>query len=208
MKAPFLAGLVCVLSLGSSLPLPAQTLPSDPGAAQDAEADRKKLLKAADQIDLLQQSVDNQTQQLASLRTQLDQARADLDAQKAQLAALKADNDSLRDSLKQLDAAREGERKALIEQVSKIVADAGKRASAPAPAPAETPKPAPSDGGAAAPDQKGYDYVVVKGDTLSAISAAYAAQGVKVTIDDLRKANNLSKTDTIHVGQKLFIPKK
>lgn len=202
MKPVLPLALACVLVAGA---MPAQPLPAqDPGAAQDAEADRKKLLKAADQIDLLQQGVDSQAQQITGLRAQVDQARTELDAQKAQLAALRADNDSLRAALKQLDDARAEERKVLLDQVARIVADSGKHAPAPAPAPSEPPKPAPGDGA----DQKGYDYVVVKGDTLSAIATAYSAQGVKVTIDDLRKANGLSKADTIHVGQKLFVPKK
>ncbi len=210
MKPFLLAGLTFATAF-STLALP--PLPSwgqtDPGTVQEEEAAKKKLLPASDQIDLLQQNVDSQTQQIAALRAQLDQARADLDAQKAATSALQSDNAALHAALEKMETARAEERKVLIDQVAKMVADAGKHAP-PAEAP-EAPKPSvPADANAGGDqkDQKGYDYVVVKGDTLSAIAAAYAAQGVKVTIDDLRKANNLSKTDTIHVGQKLFVPKK
>lgn len=54
------------------------------------------------------------------------------------------------------------------------------------------------------PTKKGnyYIYTVQPGATLGAIAKAY-----KVTVSDIKKANNL-KSDIIRVGQKLYIPKK
>jgi len=54
------------------------------------------------------------------------------------------------------------------------------------------------------PDLKSdfYIYIVQSGTNLHSISKAY-----KVSIDDIKKANNL-KNDTIYTGQKLHIPKK
>jgi len=46
----------------------------------------------------------------------------------------------------------------------------------------------------------GREHVVEKGHTLSAIAVAYGT-----TVDAIKKANNL-KSDSIYVGQKLFIP--
>ncbi len=46
------------------------------------------------------------------------------------------------------------------------------------------------------------EYTVVRGDTLSAIAAAFG-----VEVEDIKKANNL-KSDLIREGQKLVIPKK
>jgi LysM repeat protein len=178
----------------------------DPGATQDAEAARLKLLRAADQIEVMQAASDGNTAQIATLKAEIEQQRMELDATKAQLATLKADNASLREALEKLDAARATERKALLDEVAKIVADAGKGRPTPR---AETHEKAEAPAAPAKADaaQKGYEYVVAKGDTLSSISAAYQAQGVHATVADIRKANTLSNGQTLHVGQKLFIPK-
>ena len=69
-------------------------------------------------------------------------------------------------------------------------------AIAPAPAPAPTPvAPAP------APVTASKTYAVKKGDTLYKI-----AKAEKTTIEQLAKANNLTKVSMLKVGQKLTIP--
>ncbi len=54
--------------------------------------------------------------------------------------------------------------------------------------------------------QKGYEYKVQAGDTIAAIAKAYRAQGVKVTTDDILKANPKVDPTKLYVGQKIFIP--
>jgi len=54
--------------------------------------------------------------------------------------------------------------------------------------------------------QNGYDYAVHKGDTLSAIAKAYREQGIKVTTDQILKANPGLDAKNMKVGQKIFIP--
>ncbi len=54
--------------------------------------------------------------------------------------------------------------------------------------------------------QNGYDYAVHKGDTLSAIAKAYREQGIKVTTDQILKANPGLDPKNMKVGQKIFIP--
>lgn len=49
--------------------------------------------------------------------------------------------------------------------------------------------------------EKGREHVVLQGETLSAIAAAY---GVKVSA--IVEANNLENADSVRSGQKLFIP--
>ena len=41
---------------------------------------------------------------------------------------------------------------------------------------------------------------------LWAIANAFQQQGVKVSVEDIRKANNLDANAVLKVGQKLFIP--
>jgi LysM repeat protein len=71
---------------------------------------------------------------------------------------------------------------------------AGNEATAPAPAPVATAQPAPASTAAQA-------YVVKKGDSLWKI-----AKVENVTVGELSRANNMSKTSVLKVGQKLTVP--
>ena len=55
-------------------------------------------------------------------------------------------------------------------------------------------------------DEKGYEYVIKSGDTLSKIVDMYKEQNVKVTADQIRKANPGLVPEKMKVGQKIFIP--
>jgi LysM repeat protein len=91
-----------------------------------------------------------------------------------------------------LDAARDSDRKAMIDQLSKKIADLmnGRAGSA-------------AGGGAASATktQTGYEHIVKQGETLSEIAAAY-----KTSVGAILKANGLKSASSIKVGQKLFIP--
>ena len=54
--------------------------------------------------------------------------------------------------------------------------------------------------------QKGYDYTIQRGDTLLAIAKAYREQGIKVTTDQILKANPGLDPKSLIVGKKIFIP--
>lgn len=205
------------------LPLCAQT---DPGTAQDEEAARQKLLKAADQLDLLQTNseatraeVDGFKQQLAQLQQQnatLQQQNTDL---QQQITALK-------DAFTKSEEARVKERQILLDEVAKMVAAGSakpkKKPAASASTSSSTPAPPPDTNVPAKPEvtattdtsdqtappvQKGYYHIVGEGETLTMIANAYRAQGVRVSVADIQKANNLTDTSILQVGQKLFIPK-
>ena len=53
---------------------------------------------------------------------------------------------------------------------------------------------------------KGFEYVIQKGDTLSVIVQAYKEKNIKVSTDDILKANPGLKPEKLKVGQKIFIP--
>ena len=83
--------------------------------------------------------------------------------------------------------AREAQMKAILSKLDKLAATPTPAATVP------TPVSTADD----------YDiYEVQKGATLSVIAKAYG-----VTIQDIRKANNL-KSDVLQIGQKLKIPRK
>ena len=100
------------LALLSSLS--AQT--GNPAVAEDAEMERRKILKAADQVDRVDQQVD----QIQSRVTALEQLLADLRQQ----------SQSLKESLANAAAKSSQERTALLEEVSKMLAERKEREKA------------------------------------------------------------------------------
>ena len=95
--------------------------------------------------------------------------------------------DTLDRQVQALGAARESDRKQIVSDLShKVAAIVG----------------SPSGGHSGSGSETGYEHVVEAGQTLSAIAAAY-----KVSVSSIRKANNL-KSDSVRVGQKLFIPQR
>jgi LysM repeat protein len=176
-----LAGLLGMVTLAAvTVAVHAQAY--DPAAAEDAAIERRKILRAADQLDLL-------STQGASLAQQLQELRAEVEK-------LRADNQNLQQQLTALEKTRAAEKQAILKEVSTIVAASPK----PAPPPS---RPAPSSPA----KEEGFEHVVETGQSLWAIAKAYQDAGVKVGVEDIRRANNL-KDNNLRAGQKLFIPKK
>jgi LysM repeat protein len=170
--------------------------------AQDA-ATEERLNKLAGQIEDLRAGQDALGKRIEALAKEMDNFRSALEKPSGNYAA--------QDDLKHLaEAVKEVDRKRL-EDYDKIRNDLlklGKTLSAPAPA---TKKPAASTTDAPAGDKpaasdKGFEYVVKKGDTLSLITKAYRDNNIKITTDQILKANPGLKPETLHPGQKIFIP--
>ena len=172
-----------LLFLISGTPLIAQ--PSNPAAAEDAEMERRKILKAADQVDRVDAQVDKIQTRVSALEKILDEVRLQ--------------SQSLKESLANTAAKASQDRTALLEEVSKLVAERKER---------EKEKPVEKALPIAKPAERdGYEHIVAKGDTLSSIAQAYSeAYKTKLTVESIRKANSLAKDASLKVGQKLIIP--
>ncbi len=159
----------------------------NPAVAEDAEMERRKILKAADQVDRVDQQVD----QIQSRVTALEQLLADLRQQ----------SQSLKESLANAAAKSSQERTALLEEVSKMLAERKEREKAKATEKAAAvTKPV---------EKEGYEHTVAKGDTLSSIAQAYNSEyQLKLTSETIRQANQLAKNAPLKVGQKLIVPSK
>lgn len=198
----------------------------DPGAQQDAEAAREKLLKAEDELENIQANSE-------ATKTSVDGMKSDVAALQADVTKLQSDNAALRQQLADMQTAFDQfkaeqikARQTLIDNVAGMIAagkgskSGNKKKDAPASeATAQTPispesasippnitatgdtPPAPVK------PQKGYYHVVASGETLTLICAAYRENGVNVTVSEIRKANGLTETSLLKTGQKLFIPK-
>lgn len=113
-----------------------------------------------------------------------------------------ASRDELRrlaEAVRELDRKREDDKRLILEEIKKL-------AQTPVVPPTREPsRPAPKDTPPAGP-AKGYTYTIKPGDTLSAIAQAYARSGVKVTVDDITKANPNLNPNRLLPGQEVFIP--
>jgi len=98
-----------------------------------------------------------------------------------------------------------------LEDYDKIHAELlklGKSLSTPAaprkPAPTNTVDAPPTDNGSS--PQKGFEYTIEPNDTLSVIVKAYREKNIKVTVDQILKANPKLDPNRLKVGTKIFIP--
>jgi len=104
----------------------------------------------------------------------------------------------LEQRLARLDAAREADRQAIVDELSRRVADLLKRATPPTPARTATTSASRRPG-----VSTGYEHVVQPNETLSAIAAAYG-----VSVKTIQEANNIPDPSKLRAGQKLFIPER
>jgi len=109
--------LIFLCALYVTIPLHAQ----DPGAQQDAEAARQKLLKASDELDNIQANSE-------ATRLSVEGMKADVTHLQADVAKLQADNASLRQQLDSVqaafdkaEAAHAKERQVLLDTVAEMI---------------------------------------------------------------------------------------
>lgn len=122
------------------------------------------------------------------MKKDIESIRAELqELRRAAGGAAAGDLKTLEDRISAVDAARQKDRQAIIDQLAKELAAISSGKS-----PGKSAPPATTDA---------KEHVVQKGETLTTIAKANG-----VTVADLRKANNLTGDD-IKVGQKLAIPK-
>ncbi len=207
--------LVSLFVLILITPVGAQT----PAGREDLESERRKVLRTADLVDSIQSAQEQLQTEIAELKTKSKTAQEQLDAVQSENQKLRTDLVTLKSAIEKSEEARLKERELLLKEIGTLFSE--KTKSFPQSngdallkvrdeefnAKKPTKEIAPSQE-LKEPKEKGFYHVVEKGHTLSGIAEAFKQQGVIVTINEIRKANGLSKTDVIHVGQKLFIPKK
>ena len=110
--------LVSFVFLG--MPLSIQAV--DPGAAQDAEAAREKLLKAEDQLELIQSNSETTKIAVDGMKADVLKLQADMASTRAENAALKQQLADLQAAFDKSETARVKERQVLLDEVAKLVA--------------------------------------------------------------------------------------
>lgn len=186
--------LAAALALAGAL---AQTACTTLYGERTAEMEqREDVLLLQEDLNRLRGQLDGMQMELERLRRDVDQARSDQPrAAEAALQSMQASVASLEARIRAVDAAREQDKREIVDklsgQIAKIVGSSG--GSRPRAAASPTPKRKVSD--------EGYEHTVAPGETLSAIAQAY-----NVRSGDIIDANGLDNPNALRVGQKLFIP--
>ena len=180
MKHKELLRFAMVLVVCAVIVLPARG--QEQTVAQQLSILDERLSKLRADVDALQFSQQQVQQDIKQIQGQMDEVRH------AGPSASANDVQALEARVTALDAARETDKKVIIDQLAKELAamsgsHSGKTATPPAPA------------------TNGTEHIVAAGETLTSI-----AKSTGTSIADLRKANSLT-SDTLKVGQKLVIPK-
>jgi LysM repeat protein len=134
----------------------------------------------------------------------LEKEIADLRDKPAGPGAAQGDLEKLADQVQEIDKKRQADRELILKEIEKL----GKAGSSPTvrrSTPPVTTNP-PAGGTSAGGKENGYEYTIQRNDTLSIIAKAYRDQGIKVTADQILKANPGLNPNSLKVGQKIFIP--
>jgi nucleoid-associated protein YgaU len=166
--------------------------------AQDAAVE-ERLKQLHGYVQDLQEDKANQRKQIEALSKEI-QALREQQSQPNTSYATQEELRKLAERVQEIDRKREADKELIlkeIQQLGKAVAN---------PPVVKRPKPVEPSGTGSGTSDKGYEYVVQSGDSLSLIAAAYKDKGVKVTVDQILKANPGLKPEKLKVGQTIFIP--
>lgn len=171
--------------------------------AQDA-ASEERFNKLAGQIEDLRANQEAITKRIEALGKEVESLRGQVDKPTGNYAS-DEDLKRLAEAVKEIDRKR-------LEDYDKIrleLKNLGKSLAAPTPAVRKTvPTPIADNSTSEKPNipDKGFEYQVKKGDTLSIIVQAYRDNNIKITTDQVLRANPGLKPERMRVGQKIFIP--
>ena len=160
--------------------------------AQDA-ATEEQLNRLRGEITVLQESNITLKKRLEEVAKELQEVREQATKPAGNYADA-ADVKRLAEAIKEVDAKRAEDREVILGEIKKLGATLK---------PAAQKKP---DTTAKPPTAEGFEYTIQSGDTLSTIAAECRKQGVKVTVEQILKANPTVKAESLKVGQKISIP--
>ena len=116
------------------------------------------------------------------------------------------DLQKLADQVQEIDKKRQEDKTLILKEIEKLGKIGSSPTSSHKPIPAVSPI-SPENPTVPGPGpQKGYDHTIQRGDTLRAIAKAYRNQGIKVTTDQILKANPGLDANNLKAGRKIFIP--
>ena len=173
---------------------------------QDTAA-QQQIDKLTGQIQDLLAAQGKHDQTMADLRREISELRDKVNTPQVNDSASREDLKKLAEQVQEIDRKRAADRELILKEIEKLGKVAAAvpthtKPTAAATKPAEDPTPAPAG------PRSGYEYVVQKGDSISAIAKAYrdSDKHVKVTTSQIIAANPGLTAATLYVGKKIFIP--
>ena len=168
---------------------------------QDAAA-QEQIGKLSGQIQDLLEAQAAQAKHISALEREISDLRDKLNQPAVNDSASADDLKKLAAQVQEIDKKRQADNERILKAIEKLGKTGGSSTRKPPVASNDDPTPAPAVGG----KQKGYDYEIHPGDTLSAIAKAYRDQGVKVTTTQIIAANPGLDATKLYAGKKIFIP--
>jgi len=172
----------------------------------DDAAVEERLNKLSGQIEDLLAAAAKQDKRLSALEKDLEAVREQATKPNGNFAS-QEELSKLALKLQEIDQKRVADNEHIvkeIEKLGKMPAGGSKPKPVKPPTAVEDPgKSGSRSGGGAEP---GFNQVIAPGDTLSTIAQAYREKGVKVTSEQILKANPGLKANSLKVGQTIFIP--
>ncbi len=172
---------------------------------QDA-ATQQQLDQLSGQLQDLSTALGVQNKRMDALEKEISDLRDKVNQPPANDSASVDDLKKLAAQVQEIDRKRQADNELILKQIEKIAKAAGSSPAGRKSAAAGTPVPAESPAATAGGPQKGYEYSIAAGDTVSAIARAYRNQGVKVTTEQILAANPGLDPKSLVVGKKIFIP--
>lgn len=142
------------------------------------------------------------TKRLDALEKEIRELR---DKPSSGAGANQEDLQKLADQVQEIDKKRQEDRTLILKEIEKLGKIGGSSTSGRKP-PVVSTTTTENPGSTGTGPQKGYDYTIQRGDTLLAITKAYREQGIKVTTEQILKANPGLDAKNLIVGKKIFIP--
>jgi nucleoid-associated protein YgaU len=158
------------------------------------------------QIDQLRGSIQDVQDAQALLAKRLDALEKEIrDLRDKSSGANQDDLQKLADQVQEIDKKRQEDRTLILKELEKLGKVGGGSPTGRKP-PVVSTTTTENPGSPGTGPQKGYEYTIQRGDTLLAIAKAYREQGIKVTTDQILKANPGLNANNLKAGQKIFIP--
>jgi chromosome segregation ATPase len=172
--------------------------------AQD-DATQQQINKLNGQIQDLSDAQAVQAKRITALEKEISELR-DKSSQPGATDTANADDlKKLADQVQEIDKKRQADRELILKEIEKLGKASSGTASHKSPV---STAPVSTDNSTAntSDKQNGYWQVVGSGDTISTIVKAYRAKGIKVTTEQILKANPGLDPKNLKVGQKIFVP--
>ena len=177
------------------------------GRAQD-DATQQQIDKLIGKVQDMQEAQALQAKRLDTLEKEISDLR-DKSSQPGATDNANANADDLKklaDQVQEIDKKRQADKELILKEIEKLGKVGGSSAASRKSPPTVSMTAVDNPATTATGPQKGYDYAIQRGDTLLAIAKAYREQGIKVTTDQILKANPGLDPKNLIVGKKIFIP--